>query len=69
MVNFLTLAEGNAKLEWKEGIRNDGLREQTDADNTYTSKNAQTTWETDCCLPRGCTTRGDPNTLKTLLWS
>ena len=59
-----------AKLGSEEGICNDGLREQDDADNTDTSKNApQTTWETDCYLPRGSTTRDDPTTLKTLLWS
>jgi hypothetical protein len=59
-----------AKLESKEGICNDGLRERDDADNTYTSENAhQTTWETDWYLPRGSTTRDDPNTLKTLFWS
>jgi hypothetical protein len=59
-----------AKLGSEEGICNDGLREQDDADNTDTSKNAhQTTWETDCYLLRGSTTRDDPNTLKTLVWS
>jgi hypothetical protein len=59
-----------AKLKSKEETCNDGLREQDGADNIDTSKNAhQTTWETDYYLPRGSTTRDDPNTLKTLLWS
>lgn len=70
MLNFEFWPKEVAKLESKEEIYSDGLREQDDGDNADASKNTyQTTWETDCYLPRSSTTRNDPHTLNPLLWS